>query len=64
MKSAYEKHGKLPLALQDHKGSPVHFRNMWAIDDVDYDKELSTFRRNYTYTPAVPGSPHKATISH
>ncbi len=64
VKTAYEKHGKLPLMLQDHKGSPVHFRNIWAIENIDYDKELPVFRKAYTYTPATPGSPHRANISH
>ena len=40
----YTKHGKLPLMIQDHSGSPVAFRNIWALPDIDYDKELDNFK--------------------
>lgn len=40
----YQKHGKLPLMIQDHAGSPVAFRNIWVVPDIDYDRELESFR--------------------
>ncbi len=39
----YKPHGKRPLALQDHKGSEVSFRNLWIVPDIDYDKALPSF---------------------
>ena len=39
----YIKHGKLPLRLQDHKGSPVSFRNIWAVENINYDSDLPKF---------------------
>lgn len=41
---AYKAHGKRPLALQDHKGTGVTFRNLWIIDDIEYDGSLDAFR--------------------
>ena len=41
--SAYKKHGKLPLVLQDHKGTAVSFRNIWAVEAIDYDADLPKF---------------------
>ena len=38
----YKVHGARPLKIQDHKGSPVAFRNIWAVKDIDYDAELET----------------------
>ena len=43
----YQKHGKRPLMIQDHKGTGVSFRNLWIVPDVDYDKELSDFLKTY-----------------
>jgi hypothetical protein len=40
----YQQHGKGPFMLQAHAGSPVAFRNAWAVADVDYDAELPAFR--------------------
>ena len=40
---AYQKHGKGPFMLQAHKGSPVVFRNLWAVADVDYDAAFPAF---------------------
>ena len=37
-----------PLMIQDHKGTGVSFRNLWIVPDVDYDKELYSFRRLFT----------------
>ncbi len=48
---AYRKHGKRPLMIQDHKGTGVSFRNLWIIDDVDYDQELDAFRSNFGNVP-------------
>ena len=44
----YKAHGKRPLMIQDHKGTGVSFRNLWIVPDVDYDKELYSFRRLFT----------------
>ena len=41
----YKAHGKRPLMIQDHKGTGVSFRNLWVVPDVEYDKELYSFRR-------------------
>jgi hypothetical protein len=49
----YKRHGKLPLMLQDHKGTEVSFRNLWIVPDVDYDRSLPTFRKSFAATPAV-----------
>lgn len=43
----YKAHGKRPLMIQDHKGTGVSFRNLWITPDVDYDKELDSFRGIY-----------------
>ena len=43
----YQKHGKRPIMIQDHKGTGVSFRNLWIVPDVDYDKELSDFLKTY-----------------
>ena len=44
----YKAHGKRPLMIQDHKGTGVSFRNLWIVPDVDYDKELYSFRRLFS----------------
>ena len=44
----YKAHGKRPLMIQDHKGTGVSFRNLWIVPDVEYDKELYSFRRLFT----------------
>ncbi|MFT5499141.1 MAG: sugar lactone lactonase YvrE [Kiritimatiellia bacterium] len=44
----YKPHGKRPLMLQDHKGTEVSFRNLWIVPDIDYDKSLAAFRRNFS----------------
>ena len=49
---AYRRHAKLPLMLQDHKGTGVSFRNLWIVPDIDYDQSLPAFRRNFGNTPA------------
>ena len=41
----YKAHGKKPLMIQDHKGTGVSFRNLWIVPDVEYDKELYSFKR-------------------
>ncbi len=43
----YQKHGKRPLVIQDHKGTGVAFRNLWIVPDVDYDQELRSFLKLY-----------------
>jgi hypothetical protein len=43
----YQKHGKRPLMIQDHKGTGVAFRNLWIVPDVDYDKKLKSFLSIY-----------------
>jgi hypothetical protein len=48
----YKSHGKRPLALQDHKGSEVSFRNLWIVPDVDYDQSLDSFRQNFGNSPS------------
>jgi hypothetical protein len=49
----YKKHGKLPLLIQDHKGTGVSFRNLWIVPDIDYDKSLQGFREGIASTPTV-----------
>jgi hypothetical protein len=46
----YKAHGKRPLMIQDHKGTRVSFRNLWIVPDVEYDQELYSFRRLFTYS--------------
>ncbi len=41
----YQKHGKGPFMLQAHKGSPVAFRNLWAVKDINYEAALPAFRK-------------------
>ena len=53
----YQAHGKRPLMIQDHKGSDVFFRNMWIIADVDYEKNLDSFRLGLNETPKVKKVP-------
>ncbi|NCF89053.1 MAG: sulfatase-like hydrolase/transferase [Verrucomicrobiaceae bacterium] len=48
---AYQQHGKRPLALQDHKGTEVSFRNLWIVPDIDYDGSLDAFRENFGNSP-------------
>ena len=48
---AYQRHGKRPLMLQDHKGTEVSFRNLWIVPDVDYDQSLEEFRGNFGKSP-------------
>jgi hypothetical protein len=54
--SLYQKHGKLPLLIQDHKGTGVSFRNLWIVPDIDYDKSLQAFRNNFASSPSVLSS--------
>jgi hypothetical protein len=49
----YQRHGKRPLILQDHKGTEVSFRNLWIVPDVDYDKSLPKFRKSFAAAPTV-----------
>ena len=44
----YKAHGKRPLMIQDHKGTGVSFRNLWIVQDLEYDKELYSFRRLFS----------------
>ncbi len=44
----YQEHGKLPLKIQDHKGSKVSFRNLWIVPDINYDTELEPFLSIYS----------------
>lgn len=44
----YKAHGKRPLMIQDHKGTGVSFRNLWIVQDLEYEKELYSFRRLFS----------------
>ncbi|MDA7675049.1 DUF1080 domain-containing protein, partial [Akkermansiaceae bacterium] len=43
----YQKHGKRPLMIQDHKGTGVSLRNLWIVSDIDYDQSLDSFLSNF-----------------
>jgi len=49
----YQRHGQLPLLIQDHKGTGVSFRNLWIVPDINYDKSLHAFRTSFTNAPSI-----------